>query len=165
MLIRQKILEEIYMGFTEYIVEKKAVICGLEVDNWEDAILKGGRILIDNGAASEEYLSTIVKKCKDNGPYIVIAPGIAMPHARPEEGALALGYGIVTLKTPVSFKDPDNDPISLLIFMAAPSVKEHNEEAVSQIADLCDDEEAVEAMMKASDATEIITILENVETS
>jgi mannitol/fructose-specific phosphotransferase system IIA component (Ntr-type) len=49
--------------------------------------------------------------------------------------------------------------------MAAPSVKEHNEEAVSQIADLCDDEEAVEAMMKASDATEIITILENVETS
>ncbi|MDC7225153.1 MAG: PTS sugar transporter subunit IIA [Spirochaetales bacterium] len=151
------------MGFTEYIVEKKAVICGLEVDTWEDAILKGGRILVDNGAASEDYLATIIRKCKDNGPYIVIAPGIAMPHARPEEGALSLGYGIVTLKMPVSFKDPDNDPISLLIFMAAPSVKEHNEEAVSQIADLCDDEDAVEAMIKASDVSEILTILENVE--
>ena len=151
------------MGFTEYIVERKAVICGLEADTWEEAILKGGRILVDNGAASEEYLSTIVQKCKDNGPYIVIAPGIAMPHARPEEGALALGYAIVTMKKPVIFNDPDNDPISLMIFMAAPSVKEHNEEAISQIADLCDDEDAIEAMMKASDVSEIITILENVE--
>lgn len=151
------------MGFTDYIVNEKAVICGLEVDNWEDAILKGGRVLTEKGAASQEYLENIVRKCKENGPYIVVAPGMAMPHARPEEGALALGYGIVTLKNPVSFNDPDNDPISLLIFMAAPSVKEHNEEAVSQIADLLDEEEVVEAIINASEASEIISILDNQE--
>lgn len=151
------------MGFTDYIVNEKAVICGLDVDTWEDAILKGGLVLTDRGAATPEYLTTIVRKCKENGPYIVIAPGMAMPHARPEEGALALGYGIVTLKKPVSFDDPDNDPISLLIFMAAPSVKEHNEEAVSQIADLCDDEVIVEAIINAGSASEIIEIIEKQE--
>ena len=149
------------MGFTDYIVKKKAVICALDVTSWEEAIMKGGQILVEKGAANTEYLETIIKKCKDNGPYIVIAPGIAMPHARPEEGALALGYGIVTLKTPVSFHDPDNDPIQLLIFMAAPSVKEHNEVAVSQIADLCDDEEVIEKIMNASSAEEIIDLVAN----
>lgn len=149
------------MGFTDYIIKENAVICALDVDNWEDAIMKGGQILVDKGAATQDYLKTIVKKCKDNGPYIVIAPGIAMPHARPEEGALALGYGIVTLKNPVTFKDPDNDPVELLIFMAAPNVKLHNEEAVSQIADLCDDEKAVTAICKASSVNEIIDIVVN----
>jgi len=149
------------MGFTDYIVKENAVICALDVNNWEDAIIKGGQVLVEKGAATTEYLETIVKKCKDNGPYIVIAPGIAMPHARPEEGALALGYGIVTLKNPVTFKDPDNDPVELLIFMAAPTVKEHNEEAVSQIADLCDDEEAMKQIIKASSADEIINVLVN----
>ena len=149
------------MGFTNYIVRKNAVICALDADNWEDAIIKGGQVLVDKGAATPEYLETIVRKCKDNGPYIVIAPGIAMPHARPEEGALALGYGIVTLKNPVTFNDPDNDPVELLIFMAAPSVKDHNEEAVCQIADLCDDEEAIAQIIKATSAGEIIDILTN----
>ncbi|MDA3812091.1 MAG: PTS sugar transporter subunit IIA [Spirochaetaceae bacterium] len=149
------------MGFTDYIKKERAVICALEVNNWEEAIIKGGQILVDKGAATKEYLETIVRKCKENGPYIVIAPGIAMPHARPEEGALALGYGIVTLKKPVSFNDPDNDPVELLIFMAAPSVKEHNEQAVSQIADLCDDEEVVEAICRASSVNEIIDVLLN----
>ncbi|MDC7235395.1 MAG: PTS sugar transporter subunit IIA [Spirochaetales bacterium] len=151
------------MGFNDYILEKKAVISGLEVSDWKQAIIQGGKVLTDHGACTEEYLETIVRKCEDNGPYIVIAPGIAMPHARPEEGALALGYGIVTLKTPVVFEDPDNDPISLLIYMAAPSVKEHNESAVSQIADLCDEEDIVESLIKASSDEEILEIIRNQE--
>ena len=50
------------MGFTDYIVEKKAVICGLEADSWEDAVLKGGQVLVNNGAATGEYLQTIVRE-------------------------------------------------------------------------------------------------------
>lgn len=151
------------MGFTDYIVKESAVICALDVNNWEDAIIKGGQILVDKGAATTEYLKTIVKKCKVNGPYIVIAPGIAMPHARPEEGALSLGYAIVTLKKPVNFKDPDNDPVKLLIFMAAPNAKDHNEEAVCQIADLCDDEAAIDKIVNAVTVSEIIDVLKSQE--
>jgi PTS system ascorbate-specific IIA component len=151
------------MGFNEYIIKENAVYCQLEATDWKDAIIKGGQLLLDRGAATPDYLQTIIRKCEENGPYIVIAPGIAMPHARPEEGALALGYGIVTLKTPVNFGDPDNDPIQLLIYLAAPDVKSHNEEAVCQIADLCDDEDAIDAIIKAASAEEILTILKNQE--
>ncbi|NCD33520.1 MAG: PTS ascorbate-specific transporter subunit IIA [Spartobacteria bacterium] len=151
------------MSFREYIVNEKAVLCNVDAADWEDAIIKGGQLLLDRGACTPEYLTTIIKKCKENGPYIIIAPGMAMPHARPEEGALALGYGIVTLKTPVHFGDPDNDPIELLIYIAAPSVKEHNEEAVCQVADICDDEELVESIMRAESADVILKLLQEKE--
>lgn len=149
------------MGFLDYIVDNKAVIAGLEVESWEEAISQGGKVLTDKGVASEEYIETIIKKCKDNGPYIVIAPGIAMPHARPEEGALKLGYGIVTIKGGVSFNDADNDPIYLMIFMAAPDAKLHNEEAIVQVADLCDEEEVIEKIITSNSEEEILSILKN----
>lgn len=151
------------MGFIDYIVNEESVVCNLDVKTWEESIIQGGQPLVDRGVTTPEYMETIVAKCVTNGPYIVVAPGIAMPHARPEEGALKLGYSIVTLKNPVVFKDPDNDPIELLIFMAAPDVKAHNEEAVCQIADLCDDEEVVEKIMKAASSSEIIEILKGLE--
>jgi mannitol/fructose-specific phosphotransferase system IIA component (Ntr-type) len=149
------------MGFTDYLIREKAIVCRMEAHNWEEAVLKGGEILISKGLATPAYLASIVEKCRDNGPYIVIAPGIAMPHARPEEGALALGYALVTLKTPVVFQDPDNDPISLLIYLTAPDMKSHTEEAVSQVADLCDDEKLIKALMRAEKKEKILMILEN----
>lgn len=151
------------MSFIQYITRNKAVICGLKAKDWQDAILSGGKVLLDQQGVTPGYLKTIVDKCKANGPYIVIAPGIAMPHARPEEGARSLCYGIVTLAEPVVFGDPDNDPISLLIFMAAASVREHNEQAVSQIADICDDEDLVASIMNAKSDKEILALLKGAQ--
>jgi mannitol/fructose-specific phosphotransferase system IIA component (Ntr-type) len=147
------------MDFIKYISERESLVCKLEAKDWREAILLGGRTLVDQGSATPEYLETIIKKCEDNGPYIVVAPGIAMPHARPEEGAIALGYALVTLKKPVPFGDPDNDPVELLIFMAAPSVKEHNEEAICQIADLCDDEDKIKELLNAMSISKMAGIL------
>ena len=139
------------MGFIDYLIEESSVVCGLQADTWDEAIRKGASPLLEKGVATEEYVEAIIRKCRENGPYIVIAPGIAMPHARPEEGALKLGYALVTLAQGVNFGEPDNDPVRLLIYMAAPSVKEHNEEAVCQIADLCDEEAVVTPMQADED--------------
>lgn len=151
------------MGFIDYIVREKAVVAHLEAHSWEDAILKGGAQMVEKGSCTREYLETIVRKCRDNGPYIVIAPGIAMPHARPEEGALKLGYSLVTLKNGVLSGESENDPIRLLIYLAAPSVKEHNEEAISQVADLCDDQDAIEKILAAGSREEILEILKGLD--
>lgn len=44
---------------------------------------------------------------KPLGPYIVITDNFAMPHARPEDGAIRQGYALVTFDEPVSFGDKD----------------------------------------------------------
>ena len=47
----------------------------------------------------------MIDNVKRLGSYIVILPGIAMPHARPEDGSYKIGISIMTLKNPVYFCD------------------------------------------------------------
>ena len=68
-------------------ISKDKVALRLKVDRWEDAVRAAGRMLLDCGAVEERYIEAMVETAKDLGPYIVIAPGIAIPHARPEDGA------------------------------------------------------------------------------
>ena len=42
-----------------------------------------------------------------------------MPHGRPEEGVKKTGFALVTLKKPLVFNHEDNDPVDILITMAA----------------------------------------------
>ncbi|EGM1341854.1 PTS sugar transporter subunit IIA, partial [Salmonella enterica] len=45
-------------------------------------------------------------------------PGIALPHARPEQGANHNQISVTTLSTPVAFGNADCDPIWLLLCAA-----------------------------------------------
>ena len=46
-----------------------------------------------------------------------------MPHGRPEEGVKKTGFALVTLKKPLEFNHEDNDPVDILITMAAVDAK------------------------------------------
>lgn len=54
-------------------------------DDYKEAIRIGGNLLVNDGKATPEYASAMIDAVQEFGPYIVIAPGIAMPHARPED--------------------------------------------------------------------------------
>ena len=49
--------------------------------DWKEAIRMSCKPLLDNHMIEPAYVDTIVQNVVDNGPYIVIVPGIAMPHA------------------------------------------------------------------------------------
>jgi PTS system ascorbate-specific IIA component len=48
------------------------------------------------------------------GPYAVIAPGIALLHARPDDGVLAPCLALITLSRAVEFGSEQNDPVDLV---------------------------------------------------
>jgi mannitol/fructose-specific phosphotransferase system IIA component (Ntr-type) len=58
--------------------------------------------LLDLQVIAPEYVTAIVEQHRTLGPYYVLAPGLAMPHARPEEGK-GLGLSLLKLKQGVSF--------------------------------------------------------------
>jgi PTS system ascorbate-specific IIA component len=66
-----------------------------------------------------------VELVHENGPYIVLAPGIALAHARPEDGAVALALCAVTLASPVAFGHPSNDPVDVVLAFASPDRNAH----------------------------------------
>lgn len=83
------------------------------------------QLLVDGGAVEPRYLSRCIEMVEEHGPYMVLAPGIALAHARPEDGAIRLGLSAVTLANPVEFGHPDNDPVDLVVCFASPDQEQH----------------------------------------
>ena len=113
-------------------------------ETWEDVIRHGGQLMVDAGFTDPTYTEAMIDVVRDMGPYIVLAPGLAMPHARPEMGAKQVGTALVTLEKPIDFGSPENDPVSVAVFLCAPNKEEHIQ-LLTDIAMLFEDEEFLDA--------------------
>ncbi len=113
-------------------------------ETWEDVIRHGGQLMVDAGFTEPTYTEAMINVVRDMGPYIVLAPGLAMPHARPEMGAKQVGTALVTLEKPIDFGSPENDPVSVAVFLCAPNKEEHIQ-LLTDIATLFEDEEFLDA--------------------
>ncbi|HEY59474.1 MAG TPA: PTS sugar transporter subunit IIA [Anaerolineae bacterium] len=53
----------------------------VQVHSWREAIREAGKLLLLSEAITPDYIDAMIRTAEDLGPYIVIAKGIAMPHA------------------------------------------------------------------------------------
>lgn len=106
------------------LIENQSVKLQQRVANWQEAIKMGTDLLVASGAVEPRYYDEIVSKVKELGPYIILAPGLAMPHARPEDGVKRTAFALVTLAEPVYF-DGDDTPIQVLITLAGSDSDQH----------------------------------------
>jgi len=146
-----------------YLLRKEAVAIKEKVKTWDEAVRKAGELLYDIGAVEKSYIENMVKIVEDLGPYIVIAPGIALAHARPEHGVRENGLSLVTLKNPVYFGNPDNDPVEIVIGLAAAADSDHTE-LLSRIAESFSREEFKEFLIRVQDVEELFKRGEKSET-
>lgn len=98
---------------------------GVEVEDWQGAVRAACRPLIEAGAVEPRYADRCVEMVEAHGPYIVLAPGIALAHARPEDGVRRLGLALLRLATPVPFNHPENDPVDLVFAFGSPDREQH----------------------------------------
>ncbi|HEY8394599.1 MAG TPA: PTS sugar transporter subunit IIA [Thermaerobacter sp.] len=137
----------------------EAIGLDVEATSWEDAVREAGRLLVATGAASPAYAEAMVETVKALGPYIVIAPGIAMPHARPEAGALRAGLSFVRLRRPVTFGHEANDPVDLIFGMAATASDAHVE-MMAALAEALSDPGRLARLRAAGTPQEVRDILD-----
>ena len=57
------------------------------VADWKESVVSSGQLLLRDGCIDAGYIDKMIETCQELGPYIAIAPGIAILHARPEDGA------------------------------------------------------------------------------
>ena len=98
-----------------------------KADDWEDAIRKSCRLLIEEGTINPGYADEIIAAIHELGPYIVLMPGFALPHAM-KDSANAHGTGIAFMKLaePVSFdKNNSEKDASVFFTLAARDSDEH----------------------------------------
>lgn len=136
-----------------------AIVIAAEVDDWRAAVRVAGGALVACGAALPGYSDEMIRMIEEHGPYVVIAPGLALAHARPGSSVLADGLSIVTLATPIPFGHPHNDPVSVVLGLAITSIEGHLE-SISDLANVFNDASTIPALAAAPDADSVIAIMQ-----
>jgi ascorbate PTS system EIIA or EIIAB component len=106
-------------------LEENLVALDAEASTPEEAIRAAGELLVEGGAVHETYVQAMVDSYRKNGPYFVLAPRIALPHARPEDGVNEASVSFVRLKEPIVFGNVANDPVEFVFALGASSSDEH----------------------------------------
>lgn len=146
------------MNLKTSLIENNSIAINQIATSWEKAIKISTDLLVKSGAIEEKYYDDIIKKTIEYGPYYVIMPEVAMPHARPESGVIKDSFSLVTLKEPVSFGE-DAGQVSILITLAATSADNHNEIGLVQVANLFEDEENILKIKNAKTKEEILALI------
>jgi PTS system ascorbate-specific IIA component len=126
--------------------------------DWREAVAACGDALAAGGVTTPAYTGEMIATVEQLGPYIVIAPGIALAHARPSPAVLRAGLAWVTLAAPVRFGHQHNDPVRLVVGLAAPDNRSHVR-ALATLAGLLEDAGRQEALLAAQTPEEIMAAI------
>ena len=139
-------------------LSKELVLIQQDVSTAEEAIKLAGNLLVQEGLVEKSYVKAMLDSFQKNGAYIVLAPGIALPHARPEDGVNTASVSFVSLKNPVVFGHPSNDPVSLIFALGASSSKEHLK-ILQKLMSLLQCEKNIEKLRSCTNKEEIQTLI------
>ncbi|EHU4914608.1 PTS sugar transporter subunit IIA [Vibrio vulnificus] len=152
------------MGLKQSLIENNSIKLQAQASNWRDAIKIGTDMLIASGAIEPCYHDAIISSVEELGPYICIAPNLALPHARPENGVNRTAFALVTLETPIYF-DGEDEPVDVLITLAGSSSDEHME-GLMEVTQVLDDEESdtgvdLDKLRRCRSLTDVFNVIDN----
>ncbi len=128
-------------------------------DRWEDAVRAAAEPLVKAGAVGPAYGESIVENVKKFGPYIVIAPDIAIPHAADPENVYRTAVCFMKTKAPVVFEPQDREKDVRLFFTLASRDEEKHLENIQALMELFEDEEKMARLAQAESAEEVRALL------
>jgi mannitol/fructose-specific phosphotransferase system IIA component (Ntr-type) len=144
---------------TEYLTPDRIRV-HVAVDDWEEAVRTAGSLLLEAGTCEPRYIEAMINAVHEMGPYMVLAPGLALAHARPEDGVTDVGMSLITLDPPVDFGAEGKDPISLVIAFGAVD-KEKHLDMLQALALFLDDPVRRQRLAEAASVDNILSLIEN----
>jgi PTS system ascorbate-specific IIA component len=136
----------------------EAIVLNAQVDDWRAAVREAGRALVRSGSTRSEYADRMIAVIEEFGAYVVIAPGLALAHARPGSDVRREGLAVVTLAEPVPFGHPHNDPVRVVVGLAVSNAEEHVA-SVARLANAFNDSGIVARLARAESADELRALL------
>lgn len=143
------------------VMEAQNIQLGVEAADWKESMIKSGNLLVNSGYITKDYIDLTIKCVEENGPYIVITPGLALSHSRPDVSVKKTGLSLITLKEPVCF-NCDNDPVDIVLTLAATDDTSHLEKLQS-MAEFISDEDNLDFIRTASSAEEVAKAINEFE--
>lgn len=151
------------MNLTKAFKENNSIRLGLTAADWKEAVKLSVDPLIESGAITEEYYHAIIESTEEFGPYYILMPGMAMPHARPEAGVKRDSFSLITLTEPVTFSD--GKEVSVLLALAATSSEIHTSVAIPQIIALFELENSIQRLVDCKTPEDVLAMVEESKNS
>lgn len=151
------------MNLKQALIDNDSIQLGLIAKDWKEAVQLSVQPLIDSGAVKPEYYDAIIESTEQYGPYYILMPGMAMPHARPEAGVLRDSFSLITLREPVQFSD--GKEVSILVTLAATSSKIHNSVAIPQIVALFDLKDSITRLNSCKTKDDVLSLIDETKDS
>lgn len=132
-----------------------------KVDSWQEAIRVAASPLLNIQAIEPRYIDAMITNIEKLGSYVVLAPNVAIPHARPEEGVKKLSMSLLKLNKPVSFSPDDPHKNVQLIFVLAALDNHSHLKALSQLTGLLEEEENIELMIEMTATESFLELIQS----
>ncbi|MDJ1137093.1 PTS sugar transporter subunit IIA [Streptomyces iconiensis] len=147
------------MASLSELLPTEAIRLDVPAADWREAVRVAGELLVANGTSTDVYTAEMIRNVEENGPYIVIAPGFAFAHARPSAAVRRTGMSWVRLAEPVEFGHEANDPVTLVVALAARDSGAHTA-AMASLARLLGDPGTESALRDAPTPEALHLVLE-----
>jgi mannitol operon transcriptional antiterminator len=128
------------------------------VKDWQEAIRLAAEPLTRDGSITDHYIHAMIQTVKKMGPYIVVGPKVAIPHARPEDGVNKLGMSFLKLTHCVPFSDERKHDVQMVIVLATIDGDTHLK-ALSQLSDMLSNETNIKNISQAKDSNLIFELV------
>jgi transcriptional antiterminator/mannitol/fructose-specific phosphotransferase system IIA component (Ntr-type) len=106
------------------LITRDMIDLGVPANDWREVVWKAGSRLLQAGRIEGQFIRDMEEIILKHGPYMVIWPGAVLLHA-PTNGVRQLGMEIMTLRKPICFGHAENDPVQLVVVLAASDNHSH----------------------------------------
>ncbi|RDC49382.1 hypothetical protein DVA85_24100 [Acinetobacter sp. RIT592] len=147
-----------YKATLRELLNEDTIYLNQEATNWEEAIRVSANPLKDLGYVKDSYIEAMIENVRKLGPYIVIAPKVAMPHARPEDGVNKVSMTLTTFKEDIYFSGKDQHKVKILISLA-PKDNQTHIKALACLTKMLSKKENIDKILNSKDKYEILEVI------
>ena len=155
---------EIFSPYLHHLLPPTHIQLDIECQTWQDAVRMSAKPLLEYGYIEERYIDAMIYNIEENGPYVVLSPGFAVPHEGLEQGSVKVGMNLIRLKTPVNFDADSFDPVEFVCCLSAVDHKTHLK-AFFNLVNMLQNAEFKEKLRQCQTSEEVALTIERYEYS
>lgn len=126
--------------------------------DWKEAIALASQPLLDSNTIEPAYITAMIDRIKSFGPFVDLGMGIALPHARPEDGVNKVGMSFLRCENPVALLNDPAHEIKIFIVLSAVDNEAHLK-ALSALTGILSNSEELQNLLDAANVKEVEAIL------
>lgn len=146
------------MPLQNFMMEEDILILKESPSSLKEVIEASFSLLIKKNKITSEYLKAIYDSHERLGSYYVVAPKVAIPHSRPENGVLEQGVQVTIFKGGADFQNEENGLVYLSVAFASLEAESHMQ-LISEIASLLEKVKVVEEIITKETSLEIWQVI------